>query len=296
MHARPFQTGQSEASIYPKRFSWPMRLFLSVLLFCMIYRSFAVLFPMEPWYEEYAVEPLPAPLPTAAERMKLLADANTDNPHPLRDRYGHTAISLLNFFVPWPGAETREQIESPLDAAKVAACWLDSRLDFLERLLAVQEQWAMFSEGIDHEKHHARARLYFDDGSTTVVRLRAEPEDLTQYRHWFEERVINHEGQVPSSIRAAHGYCNLVAHRDVRGPKGARLVKIVVFKVEVRLAPPGVDARAHYQMQNHLVGNRPELAGDFRLETNLAGKLILPDYYEFDVDTRQGRWLGGQSP
>ena len=83
-------------------------------------------------------------------------------------------------------------------------------------------------------------------------------------------------------------YCKLLAQRHPVNAKGASLVKIVLFQVEVILAPPGADAMAHYQEQNRLTANPPLIPGTFHTDAKRASTQVRGDLYEFDPVTGKG--------
>ena len=62
------------------RFRWPMRIFLSVVLFDMVFRCFAILYPWDDWASDLKMTSLPRRLPTPAERATLARNATPDDP------------------------------------------------------------------------------------------------------------------------------------------------------------------------------------------------------------------------
>jgi hypothetical protein len=282
---------------YPRRFSWKMRLFLSLFIFCIAYRSVTVLLPISQWCEEYAMAELPRPLPWSARRAELRADAPSGNHFPVLADCGKTAVAIVQFCNPWPSSETRDLIESPLDLVRFVAAWLHSRVLFLERLVAIYEQWGMFAPVVDQTRIHTRARLFYDDGSEIVIRQRAEPADYTHYSHWFEEKILGYEYLVQERDSNSYGYCNMLASRHLHNSDGAQLVAIVLFTVRVELAPPGADAMAHYKEQMRRTATPPRLPGYFRSDASRAASVqVRPDFYAFDVASWQGLPLNDDLP
>jgi hypothetical protein len=220
---------------YPTRFGWGMRLLLGVLLFDMIFRGFSALYPWEQWAGELAVAGAPPKrLPTRAEMAAAPDGGRQATAEALRD--------FPEYFVPWPGAETRERLASPVDAAKWGPVWLVTRLAVLENIAGIDQEWPMFGPNVRKVRHLARARLRFADGSERTVRLVSDPEDLTRYSHWFEEKVLDHEGLVgPGSGQNNNnaGYCNLLLHRHPRNAAGSPLRTIELYMVRYDAPPPG---------------------------------------------------------
>jgi hypothetical protein len=256
-----------------------MRLFLGVLLFDMTYRSLTVFLPWSAWCRELDLRGMPVRLPTRAEVAELSAKASPERPHPVRDEVLDSLDSVWTFFKPWPGPATRARLHSGGDWGKYALCWLNTRLEFVENVAGINEEWPMFSPNVSRRQRVTRARLLYADGSERVRRNHGDPEDLTRYSHWFEEKVLDHELKVRASRGnedEAFGYCNLLAHRYRLNAEGSPLRKIRLFAVAYNLPPPDVDARAFLAAQS----------GD-ALPADQKG----PDFYEYDVAQRSGTWL-----
>jgi hypothetical protein len=299
---------------YPRRFGWPMRIFLTLFLAAATYRCFIILFPMRSWYRDYAVPKYPnRELSTLPELVELSGKATPDNPYPALDDLLMTADSVWDYWKPWPGKETRGDIKSAGDGAKVAACWLNGHLAFLEHLCAVDQGWPMFSPSVTTEHTHTRARLVYDDDSEQVVRQSGEPEDYRHYSHWFHDKRGNYQRAADDdNADACFGLCNLLAHRHGQNAAGAKLVKVLLFKVKVVYPAPGEDPQTHYARQNRLTADPPSrpwshrsdpahpaplLAGAaagpgaalaVRKNWELWSPQVMPDFYEFDVAARKG--------
>jgi hypothetical protein len=261
----------------PPRFGWPMRLFLSAILFAMIFRSFSVLLPWNDWRKELGMDRMPRRLPTRAEMARLRADAKPGEPDPVVERCLSSADDVWRFFRPWPGSDERRHIHSWGDAGKYTICWLCTRLEFIENVLGVNEEWPMFSPNVSRAKGAARARLVYADGSTRIVRQLSDPEDLLHYAHWFEEKQLDHEVKVePDTQREEEnlGWCNLLAHRYARNEAGSSVKTIFLFHVYYQLPPPGVDAREFLRKQQ---GPPPDQVGK--------------DFFRYDVASRKGTFL-----
>ncbi len=254
----------------PRRFSWPMRFFLGVMLFFLVYRPFCILYPWKDWLEHLQMDDAPARLATRAEREKLAASASPEKPFPVTDSLLGTLDSVWGFFKPWPGANTRARIRERRDYATFAVCWVNSRAHFVEALLLYNTEWSMFSPSVSTRKSMPRARLIYADGSTDEVASDTEPADRTHYFRFCECRVLNYQFKVrPGASLSCAGYCNWLAHRHAE-KDGAPLKTIRLYVVSYDLPAPGVDGRAYWQ------DAQPE--GD-------------DDFYEYDVAERHGRKL-----
>ena len=274
------QAAPDEAAAGPPRFGWPMRLFLGVLLFDIVFRSLSVLFPWTDWARELDMRFLPSRLPTRAELAELSARDTPEEPNPGGEEVMQALGSAWRFWRPWPGEESRRRIRTAGDGGKFAFCWLCSRLEFVENVCGINEEWPMFSPNVSRRKWVPRARLVFADGSELVVRPAADPGDPTRYSHWNQEKVLDYELKVREGADHADdcfGWCNLLAHRHPRNEAGSPLVRVVCFQVRYDFPPPGADARAFLAAQ---AGPPPEQ--------------VYPDFYEYDVATRHGKCLEGR--
>ncbi|MFO0844938.1 MAG: hypothetical protein U0797_21515 [Gemmataceae bacterium] len=263
---------------FPTRFGWGMRLFLALILFDMAFRGFSVTYPWGDWADELGMRTMPIRLPTRAEWAELPSQATEDNPHPLREEICRSLDSAWDYLKPWPGPAERAKVRTWADGGKWALAWLSSRLEFAENLVGFNEEWPMFSPSVSTNKQVARARLAYADSTERVVRGLCDPEDLTRYSHWFEEKVLDHELKVceggEAKARDNRGYCNLLAHRYPRGDAGAPLTTIHLFMVRYDLVPPHADARAW-----------------LRAQTGPPKGQVLADFYRYDVAAREGTIL-----
>jgi hypothetical protein len=255
----------------PPRFSWPMRIFLSVIIFDMVFHSLAVLTPYMQWCKELEMTRYPYRLPTADEMHRLAEKQSPNNPDPVGDRVLDSLDSVWDFFKPWPSESARRKVRDWPARARYALCWLTTRLEFCEHLAGIHQEWVMFSPSVANEKRKARASLEFADRSHQEVRFdSSDPADLTHYSHWFVDRINNYEVEVcqadkittkdPSAAdpEACLGYCNLLAHRHRRNGRGKPLVRIFLHKVTYQLPEPGVDARAFLEKQSGPPENQRE--------------------------------------
>lgn len=266
------------AAPYPTRFSWPMRLFLSVLVFDLVFRSFSILIDRNgKWPGELAMRTAPVRFDTRAEREGKLLRRTPGQPHPVVEDVMASFDSVWEFLKPWPGADTRARLYSWREGGKFVFCWLNTRLSFFENLVGINEEWPMFSPYVADEKECTRARLTFADGSTQIVRQRRDPEDPCHYSHWFEEKVLNYERLVSNEkghMAYNQGYCNLLAHRYHNNAAGSPLVSIRLYTVTYKFPSPGEDA-----------------AAVLRAQRDMPADQVSPDYYHYDVARRDGKKL-----
>lgn len=236
----------------PPRFSWPMRLFLSFLIFDMVFHSLvASLTNYRDWLkDDFKLERFPKPLPTLEEIGELEDKTGPDNPTPVSDRILASFDSVWEFFKPWPERDTRTKLKTWQGKSKFALCWVASRLDFIESIAGIPQRWTMFSPNASKGATVARIRLKFQDGSLQDVRLHADPEDLTRYSHWFEEKILDYELKVHNDYDSRLGYCNYLKHQFKQNPRGSPLEKIYIYKIIYRYPDPEEDAEAVLRSQN----------------------------------------------
>jgi hypothetical protein len=293
-----------------------MRLFLAFLIFDIVFRSLSVLVPWADWADELKMRTMPDRLATRAELTRKVADAGPDE-SPVLEDVMVAADSIWEYFKPWPGPETRPLLGSWQSRGRFVFCWLSSRLDFFENLVGMNEEWPMFSPSVGRRKYLTRARLIYADGSERILRNHADPEDLTRYAHWNEEKVLDHELHVSDSRKRqsdAFGYCNLLSHRYACNENGAELTRIRLFMIRYDLTPPSVDAadvREYLRAQTGPPLDQEAVAGvaalawggrhdtviDCCFALRVAQAPILPwgryypDFYEYDVASREGCYL-----
>lgn len=218
------------------RFGWPMRIFLTLIVFDMVFHGVANVLDYQSWLDDYAM-PRPLGLPGWPEIAELSQKQDA-----LGERLMATADSVWEFARPWPGKETRAKLESWEDGGRYVVAWLGSRLGFGERLLGLSQEWIMFSPSVADRKEIARARLVFADGSGTIVRLSCDPLDLTNFHRFGNYRVMNYEDDVHSDVESRKGYSNLLAHRYPKNEHGFPLQTIFLYKLTYRFAAPDDDA------------------------------------------------------
>jgi hypothetical protein len=265
------------------RFGWPMRIFLTFIVFDMVFHSLAVLTPHKDWCKDLGMKEFPEPLPTVEEMRELADKTNEDGPDPVADRVLDSFDSLWEYFKPWPSSRTRKKIRSLDDAGKYTLCWLTTRLGFMEQLVRFEQRWTMFSPNVGKYDTAVRAKLVYADGSARFHRTEADPEDLTNYSHWFKEKVLEYSTKLANDSDARLGYCNLLAHRYPKNEHGSPLVRIYLIKVRINYPPP----------------DEEDIAGFMRRQNGPPGWEQKKPFYEYDPTNpnknRRGKRLGGSA-
>jgi hypothetical protein len=288
-----------------------MRIFLFILLFDIIFRSFTVIIPWEEWREELHMRALPYRLPTAAEARELSAAGE------LRPRLNESRESFREFWLPWPQGETRDHVSDASSKGKFAFVWLSSRLDLVEELIGFNQEWPMFSPNVSQEKRVTRARLTYADGQQRIIRSLSDPENLTHYWRWNQEKILDHETKARNDENyeeECFGYCNLLAHRYATNSAGSPLVSIRLYRVKYEFAQPSSgrkvhelpmlhvklqlpksyfespDYEAHYREQMRRTAERWP-AEDNPKRPGEEDRQVYADFYEFTAATGKGRFL-----
>ena len=124
---------------------------------------------------------------------------------------------------------------------KYGLAWTASRLQWCECILAIDQEWAMFSPNVRKHNYATRARLRFEDGAEFTIRPRSEPEDLTSYSRWKQGKTLGIDRFVASDHGRRHdacvGYCNFLAHRYPSNSNGSPLRAIVLYEVHFKFVP-----------------------------------------------------------
>ena len=266
--------GSSNKDIKP-RFKWPLRVFLAYFLFDMFFRSLVCLTPAEDdWPDELSMEKNPKSLPT---RRELIEIENGVHPAGYSNSFARWADSLSSFgrfFVPYPTKSERNEIGSFIDVGKYSLTWMHTRLTFISRFAGVDQEFPMFSPNVGTSDTVGRLLLIYEDGSTDVHRLIADPVDLTRYSHWFDKKQKQVEGAVHNDPDCRLGVCMMVANKFAENESGSPLVKIQVFKV-------------HYDYPNP-----KENAKEFLTEMSGPPEdRIDSPFWEYEVHSQRGRFL-----
>lgn len=251
---------EKKSAPFRPRFSWPMRIFLSALLFEIIFRSSVASGDYERWNEDVRVAAFPQPLPARSGRVESRS----------------AAPPLGSFFDPRPSPESRACIDGPFDAGKYILCWMNSRLEFLENLVHAQQGWPMFAPDVGRADPVVRVRLLFDNGEMQVHRTLAEPDDLTHYStaRFLTRRETKYLSYLFGDEDARRGFCNVWSNRHRLSPQGARLIRIELLRIVCIYPKPGSDARQLLQGQQVPLGMEES-----------------QPFYAFDVLTQTGELL-----
>jgi hypothetical protein len=245
------ENSDEQSALLPRRFGWPMRLFLSVCLLHIFGSSLmSTLMPYKQWAKDLNMPVRPLALPTKTERQSIADRTHAEGYTSSAQRYGATARSVGRFYLPWPEATTTEQIHSATDAGRYTAVWFISRMDVIGRILGFEQTWPMFSPDVATSAEVTRFRLIFQDGTQHIQRLECDPEKRQQFHRWFAEKRQQIHQLSATDQDARHGLCLMLAHRYAHNDQGAALKRIEVFKVVIQFAPPDVDPTQWYTAQS----------------------------------------------
>jgi hypothetical protein len=116
--------------------------------------------------------------------------------------------------------------------------------------------------------------MVYDDGSERIVRNLGDPDDLTHFSHWFQEKHLQVQLKVNRDWEARFGFCHMLAHRFPTSDRGASLSHVDVFTVRYDFPPP--DANAH----------------DFlAAQTGPPPDRVEPAFWRYDARSRTGSRL-----
>jgi hypothetical protein len=163
--------------------------------------------------------------------------------------------------------------------SKYIFAWLTSRLDIVENMCGINEEWPMFSPNASRGDFFARSRLQYADGTERLIRQLSEPADLTRFTRWNVEKILDHETKVKwTSGREDEcwAWCGLLAHRYAKNEHGSPLTTILLYRVYIDYpAPNDPDPRGFLLEQMELTRDHtsPEAS---------------PTFYTYDVETHKG--------
>jgi hypothetical protein len=252
-----------------------VRIFVVLFAVDLLVRSFISLTNCDEWADGLNMQYRPKALPGREEFDQIAAGVHPEGYASVAERWGACGRSVAEFFIPWPNPKTCSKLDSALSCGSFALVWIDSRLTFLGQLVGVDQSWPMFSPNVAHGDTLCRFRLVYEDGSAREVRSLADPEDLTRYAHWFEEKHLQAQIRAGSDAEIRTGYCNYLAHRYPSSDSGASLKCIEVFRVHYSYPPPDVDARQF-----------------LREQTGPPSKQIEAPFCSYDVRTRREKHIG----
>jgi hypothetical protein len=260
---------------WPRRFSWPMRLFVICFVGDMVVRSLLALTNCDStWTAEYGIAGYPKPLPAPAELRQIASGEHPQGVTSKTERLWQSVASIGPFFSPMPSAETQAKLNSAEDYGKYAITWVVTRLSFVGKLVGVDQDWPMFSPNVGNEDTLARLRLVYADGTSEICRHTADPADLTRYGHWFEEKAIQICLKLHRDYETRMGYCGYLTTIHKTNAAGSPLARIEVFKVWYVYPSPSDDAFAFLSAQT----GPPVMQQD-------------PVFWIYDVATRTGKFV-----
>ncbi|MEX0586332.1 MAG: hypothetical protein WD176_06795 [Pirellulales bacterium] len=223
---------------------WPKRLFIGYFLFDMVVRSLISLTPYDDgWDTELAMDLRPVRLPATGNFVQVAERGESAGHESIGTQLKACAVSAAQFYIPWPEEKTRRRIDSAEDCGKFVITWLGTRLKLVGTIVGVDQDFPMFSPNVGTDETLGRLRLRYADGSERVVRTLADPDDLTCYSHWFQEKHLQAATKLERDEDARLGYCNWVAHQFPRSEQQAELTRIDVFLLHYKYPSPWDDAR-----------------------------------------------------
>lgn len=270
---KPFDPGPGDN--WPRRFSWPMRLFVFCFVGDMVVRSLLALTNCDTtWTAEYGIAANPEALPEPAELRQITAGEHPQGLTSTTGRLWQSVASVGPYFSPVPSEATQAKLTSTVDYGKYAITWSVTRMAFLGRLVGVDQDWPMFSPNVGNEDTLGRLRLVYADGTSEICRHTADPEDLTSFGHWFEEKPIQICLKLHRDYETRMGYCGWLTTIHKTNSAGSPLVRIEVFKVRYTYPSPSDDAFVFLSAQTG-----PPVAQQE------------PVFWIYDVATRTGKYV-----
>lgn len=265
------------------QYAWPLRLFIMASVIAIIARSaFNIGMHHMPWRTELEMHTVPLPLPSPTERMQIAAGESTRY-RSIGDRWLASAGSVFRFFKPWPSPRTAAHLEHAGDWLRYAAVWSHTRLEFLGRIVGVDERWTMYSPSVGTSRKVVRARLHFSDNSTLEVRSLAEPSDLGDFWRPFDQRRLQHDVNLANLDELRLGWSRWLARSHSTNTEGAPLLRVDLHLVKHPLAPPNEDARAFWRRENTRSISTPPFFS-FDVAANTTSSLPSP----LDVEEAHG--------
>lgn len=247
----PQTTGDSGGtSAYPTKYPWHIRLIIVASVFFIVVRStFNIQMHKLHWADELSMFTLPFALPTAQERHEI-ETGKSKRYDDVWSRYSASFASVLRFANPVPPEKTLAKISSGADWLKYGLLWIHTRIEFLGRLVGVDERWTMYSPTVGKTRTVARAVLWYSDGSTMEARAKTEPRDLASFVRPFSQRRLQYDINLPAMTGVRLGWSRYLARNWPQNDKGAKLEKIDFYKVAYKLPDPGQDYTKHWRSGN----------------------------------------------
>lgn len=249
--SEPEPLGAQSSARSPGSGAYPiwLRLFIAATLTAMVVRSSlnTVMHHLD-WAAKLEMFTLPYPLPSQQERDEIRG--GHARYATLAPRLASSALSTLRFFNPAPTAKTALHLTSATAWLQYGVVWVHTRLEFLGKLIGVDERWTMFSPSVGTRRVAVRARLHFADGDVIEVRTPVEPDDLTNFVRPFAQRRLQHAINLTQLEDVRTSWCQALTRVHPQNGNGAALVAIDLHKVRHELAPAGADPVAHWAAEN----------------------------------------------
>ncbi len=235
---------------YPTKYPWHIRLIIIASVFFIVVRSaFNVQMHKLHWADDLSMFTLPFAPPTAQERNEIVTGKVTRY-EDVWSRYGASFSSVLRFANPVPAEKTLAKISTGVDWIKYGLVWVHSRIEFLGRLIGVDERWTMYSPTVGKTRSVARAVLWYSDGTTMEARAKTEPRDLASFVRPFSQRRLQYDINLPTMTGVRLGWSRYLARNWPENDTGATLEKIDFYKVAYKLPEPGQDYTKHWRSGN----------------------------------------------
>lgn len=234
----------------PGRYRWATRLFITVSATSIVLRSaFNIGMHHMPWLEELEMYTVPLALPSRAERREI-AEGHSSKYVSLGARLLATGASLVRFVQPLPAPRTASHLDNLTSWLHYVAVWGHTRLEFLGRLIGVEERWTMYSPSVGTSRGVVRGILHFRDGSRLEIRSLAEPADLTTFIRPFAQRRLQHDINISNLDEVRLGWARSLAKNNPHNEHGSPLTQIDLHMVQHDLAPPHVDRQEFWAREN----------------------------------------------
>jgi hypothetical protein len=255
-----------------------MRLFLGAYMAHMFYfcgwygylqhRSWAGNVPIQEW---------PLGLPTRAELEQIEHSEHPEGYSSTGVRVGASISSLGRFFLPGADPMAREYLAEGGELSPLILTWLYNRMHFLSKVIAINQQWVMFSPNVMTEYPVPRFVLLYESGEKRTYRAACDPpEDLLQpvYPFWFNEKNLQICYNVLTNEAVRMGFAHHLSQKYSADETGSPLSQIMLHRVLYQFHPPGSDAAAWYTEQS----GPP------------ADQVSEPIWY-YEVEQAQGTWI-----
>lgn len=244
-------------------YAWGARWFIIASVFAIVVRStLNIGMHHTPWLKELGMYTVPFPLPAKSERSDLAHGVSASH-HSLTARLADSGASVLRFFLPWPNDETAARLTSYREWLAYAAVWTHTRLEFLGRIIGVDERWTMYSPSVGTSRKVVRARLHYEDGIIREVRSLAEPDDLATFVRPPAQRRLQHDVNLTNIAALREAWALKLAKTYPRSAAGSRLLHVDLHWVRHPFAPPSVNSHEHSENEKNRSLTEPPV---FRLE------------------------------